>query len=196
MKQIRKRLTYANVMSSIAVFLVIGGATAFAAVELGKETVGTKQLKKEAVSLAKIKKAAKTALKGQTGPAGPQGTAGPQGATGPKGATGPEGPEGPAGTAVGYAHILANGTLDTENSFNITSVSHPNPGEYCIVLPFTPEAVATAPDSFGPTDGILVNPTISTPGLGACNGNEYRIRVTTAAAPTTLSNHPFYLLFE
>ena len=30
-KQIRKRLTYANVMSSIAVFLVLGGATAFAA---------------------------------------------------------------------------------------------------------------------------------------------------------------------
>ena len=33
MKQIRKRLTYANVMSSIAVFLVLGGATAFAANE-------------------------------------------------------------------------------------------------------------------------------------------------------------------
>jgi hypothetical protein len=53
-KQIRKRLTYANVMSSIAVFLVIGGATAFAA--LGKNTVGSKQLKKNAVTTAKIKK--------------------------------------------------------------------------------------------------------------------------------------------
>lgn len=53
MKQIRKRLTYANVMSSIAVFLVIGGATAFAA--LGKNTVGSKQLKKNAVTTAKIK---------------------------------------------------------------------------------------------------------------------------------------------
>jgi hypothetical protein len=39
LKQIRKRLTYANVMSSIAVFLILGGATAFAA--LGKNTVGT-----------------------------------------------------------------------------------------------------------------------------------------------------------
>lgn len=54
MKQIRKRLTYANVMSSIAVFLILGGATAFAA-GLGKNTVGTKQLKKEAVNAAKIK---------------------------------------------------------------------------------------------------------------------------------------------
>jgi hypothetical protein len=53
MESVRKRLTYANVMSSIAVFLVLGGATAFAASQLGKETVGTKQLKKEAVFLAK-----------------------------------------------------------------------------------------------------------------------------------------------
>ena len=62
MKQIRKRLTYANVMSSIAVFLVIGGATAFAA-GLGKNSVGTKQLKKNAVTPAKIKKNAVTTAK-------------------------------------------------------------------------------------------------------------------------------------
>jgi len=60
-KQIRKRLTYANVMSSIAVFLVIGGATAFAA--LGKNTVGSKQLKKNAVTTAKIKNNAVTTAK-------------------------------------------------------------------------------------------------------------------------------------
>jgi hypothetical protein len=54
LKQIRKRLTYSNVVSSIALFLVIGGATAFAA--LGKNTVGTKQLKKNSVSAEKIRK--------------------------------------------------------------------------------------------------------------------------------------------
>jgi trimeric autotransporter adhesin len=57
-KQIRKRLTYANVMSTLAVFLVLGGATAFAATELAKNSVGTKQLKKNAVTAAKIKKEA------------------------------------------------------------------------------------------------------------------------------------------
>ena len=31
MKLVRRRLTYANVMSSIAVFLVVAGGTAFAA---------------------------------------------------------------------------------------------------------------------------------------------------------------------
>lgn len=54
MKPIRKRLTYANVMSSIAVFLVLGGA-AFAATKLPKNSVGTKQLKNNAVTTAKIK---------------------------------------------------------------------------------------------------------------------------------------------
>jgi hypothetical protein len=61
-KQIRKRLTYANVMSSIAVFLVLGGA-AFAAVKLPKNSVGTKQLKKNAVTSVKIKNGAVTASK-------------------------------------------------------------------------------------------------------------------------------------
>jgi hypothetical protein len=61
--QIRKRLTYANVMSSIAVFLVLGGATAFAASQLGRNSVGSKQLKRNAVTAAKIKKNAVTKTK-------------------------------------------------------------------------------------------------------------------------------------
>lgn len=63
MKQIRKRITYANVMSSLAVFLVLGGATAFAANQLGKNSVGSKQIKKNAVSGAKLKKSSVTGAK-------------------------------------------------------------------------------------------------------------------------------------
>jgi hypothetical protein len=63
MKSVRKRLTYANVMSSIAVFLVVAGGSAFAANQLGKNTVGSKQLKKNAVVTAKIKNGAVTGAK-------------------------------------------------------------------------------------------------------------------------------------
>lgn len=63
MNQIRKRLTYANVMSSIAVFLILGGATALAAGKLGKNSVGAKQIKNNAVTSAKIKKGAVTGAK-------------------------------------------------------------------------------------------------------------------------------------
>jgi hypothetical protein len=54
-------------MSSLAVFLVLGGATAFAATELGKNTVGSKQLKNNAVITAKIKKEAVAAAKIKNG---------------------------------------------------------------------------------------------------------------------------------
>jgi len=67
-KQIRKRLTYANVMSSLAVFLILGGATAIAAKKIGTKqlkagAVTTGKLKKEAVTTAKIKKDAATGAK-------------------------------------------------------------------------------------------------------------------------------------
>lgn len=66
MQQIRKRFTYANVMSTIAVFLVLGGATALAA-SLAKNSVGSKQLKKNAVTSAKIKNNAITTAKVKNG---------------------------------------------------------------------------------------------------------------------------------
>lgn len=67
MKQIRQRLTYANVMSTIAVFFVIGGASALAATQLAKNSVGSKQLKKNAVVAAKIKNNAVTSAKIKNG---------------------------------------------------------------------------------------------------------------------------------
>ncbi|HVX32655.1 MAG TPA: hypothetical protein VHA80_05880 [Solirubrobacterales bacterium] len=63
MKSVLKRLTYANVMSSLAVFLVLGGATAIAAGKIGSNQIKanaivTGKIKKEAVTEAKIKAAA------------------------------------------------------------------------------------------------------------------------------------------
>lgn len=65
MNQVRRRLTYANVMSSLAVFLVLGGGAAFAA--LGRGSVGSKQLKKSSVTTAKIKNGAVTTAKLRNG---------------------------------------------------------------------------------------------------------------------------------
>jgi hypothetical protein len=67
-KQIRKRITYANVMSSIAVFLVLGGASAYAAKKIGSNeikgnSITTGKIKKEAVSSSKIKKNSVTTAK-------------------------------------------------------------------------------------------------------------------------------------
>jgi hypothetical protein len=54
-RSIPRHLSYANVVSTIALILVLGGATAMAATHLGKNSVGTKQLKNDAVTAAKIR---------------------------------------------------------------------------------------------------------------------------------------------
>ena len=56
MRRIRSKLTYANVMVTILAFVVLGGATAFAAGKLAKNSVGTKQIKNGSVTGIKIKK--------------------------------------------------------------------------------------------------------------------------------------------
>jgi hypothetical protein len=50
----RPKLSYANVMATIAVFIALGGAS-YAALKLPKNSVGAKQLKKNAVTGAKVK---------------------------------------------------------------------------------------------------------------------------------------------
>ena len=55
--RVRPKLTYANVMVTLLAFVVLFGGGAFAASRLGKNSVGTKQLKKNAVTTAKVKNA-------------------------------------------------------------------------------------------------------------------------------------------
>jgi hypothetical protein len=89
MRTLRDKLTYANVISTFCLFMLLGGI-AYAA-GLPKNSVGTKQLKNNAVTGKKIKNksigtndlapAAVTTLKGTKGDAGPAGAQGPQGTT-------------------------------------------------------------------------------------------------------------------
>jgi hypothetical protein len=59
-KALRPKITYANLISTLCLFLIVGGGTAFAASQLGKNSVGTKQLKNNSVTAAKIKNGAVT----------------------------------------------------------------------------------------------------------------------------------------
>lgn len=62
MRSLRGKLTYANVVASLALFLAIGGVS-YAATQMPKNSVGTKQLKNNAVTTAKIKNGAVTGAK-------------------------------------------------------------------------------------------------------------------------------------
>jgi hypothetical protein len=86
MRRIRQRLTYANVMATVAVFIALGG-TGYAVSSLPARSVGSKQLRTSAVSsraindrtirLRDISRSTRTALRGATGAQGPAGPPGP-----------------------------------------------------------------------------------------------------------------------
>ena len=84
----RIRLSYANIMATIAVFIALGG-TSYAALKLPRNSVGAVQLKSGAVTSAKIRnatiRAADLSAGARGGPRGPRGASGPSGARGPAG---------------------------------------------------------------------------------------------------------------
>jgi hypothetical protein len=63
MRQIRSRLSYANVVSTLALLLALGMGSAYAANQLAPKSVGAKQLRPGAVTADKIRKNAVTAPK-------------------------------------------------------------------------------------------------------------------------------------
>ena len=150
MKRLRKRLTYANVMSSIAVFLVLGGA-AVAATQLPKNSVGSKQLKKNAVTTKKIKNNAVTGSKLKNGSVTNEKLA--EGAvTGNKVAAGTIGRGNIAESQFiprGYAFVELSGKVNPSFSSGIPNGTHPSIGVYCFDLAFTPVSaqVTTEADS-------------------------------------------------
>jgi Collagen triple helix repeat (20 copies) len=90
----RPHLTYANIVSTLCLFLLLGGGAAFAATRLPKNSVGPNQLRKGAVTPTKLSAATKSIL---TGARGAQGEAGARGPEGPRGAQGVPGPQGEPG---------------------------------------------------------------------------------------------------
>jgi len=64
---------------------------------------------------------------------------------GAQGVPGQPGQPGAAGSAIAYAHVNADGTLDGPNSKNVTSLSHPSSGNYCLEVAGTPHNAVVTP---------------------------------------------------
>lgn len=149
------KLTYANVTATIAVFVALGGV-GYAATQLPRNSVGTKQIKRAAVTPAKLSRAAKSTLAGPAGPEGPRGPAGAQGQRGPAGPAGQRGPQGspgdkgergPAGdpgTARAWAGVEADGGLVAAKGFS-SAVWRPADENYCVRLEPDLKVSRTAP---------------------------------------------------
>ena len=108
MHALRNKLTYANVMATVAVFIALGGVS-YAAIKLPKNSVGAKQLKKGAVTPVKLSSGTRAKL------------------IGPQGLQGPKGDPGAPATAI-WAEVAAAGELNAGS--NAVSAEKLNTGIY------------------------------------------------------------------
>ena len=132
---------------------------------------------------------------------------GPTGSTGQKGATGAQGVQGAngdAGTAVAYARVAVDGTLEPgdsgRQSKNVVpvDVQHAGTGFYCFGgLPFGVASAMVSPDSAGDINGNATATVAVQRGvtLGECDAAHQQARVTTLVAGTP-KDHRFQIWFE
>lgn len=140
-RRLTRRLSYANVVATLALFAALGGSS-YAAVKLAPSSVGNKELRNGAVTSQKVKKGSLQARdfkpgqlpRGAAGPQGSNGGAGPQGAPGVQGPAGPKGDKGDAGQAATalWARIKSDGTLLAGSG--VTAVTRSGIGKYRVTF--------------------------------------------------------------
>jgi hypothetical protein len=111
----RQQLSFANVIAVLALFVALGG-TSYAISRLPKNSVGTKQIKSGAVTLAKINSSARKFLAGGTGSTG---QVGPQG-LGQSGVLGPTALAQPAAWAL-HTSSPASDSITADSTQSDTS---------------------------------------------------------------------------
>jgi hypothetical protein len=119
----RRRISFGNVVATLALFIAIGGVS-WAATSLPKNSVGKKQLKSNAVVSSKVKNGSLAAgdFKGGQLPAGPRGKQGPVGEQGAQGQPGTPG----ATTSVLTGRTSLNGS---DSFFSPSGISTSGPTE-------------------------------------------------------------------
>jgi hypothetical protein len=210
----RKHLKFANVISCIALFVALGGVS-YAALKLPKNSVGGKQIKKNAVSSTKVKNGSlkKGDFKAGQLPAGARGPQGLQGVPGTPGAPGAN------GTADAYARVGFDGAnpavrpLEPDDAGQAPQVkglvqADVVPGEAgaatgttCFNLPTRPgSAVATLDnaDAAVADRNLVVSVAIDRgEDLGDCPGthNDARVRIVDGNTEAA-QNARFFIWFE
>jgi hypothetical protein len=194
-KQIRKRLTYANVMSSLAVFLVLGGATAFAATKIGADqlkanSVKTGKIVKEAITTSKIKNNAVNGAKVDEGSLSQV----PSALNAVNATTATNALNAENGLPKAYARVLANGDgVEEALSKGITDGTVKLEGTvYCFELGFAPKNVQSVVEWIGGGQGLAL-PAIGKY-AGCPAGSDASVRTTDNANNGT-SGISFFVTF-
>ena len=147
---LRRRLSYANVVASLALFVALGG-TGYAAIAITGKNVKDasltgKDVRNSSLTTADVKNGSllKQDFKAGQLPAGP---AGAPGAPGAPGLPGQKGDPGEPGAARAYAFVASNGAVDESRSKGVTDANVNAVGNtYCFSgLGFTPSNVMVTP---------------------------------------------------
>jgi hypothetical protein len=189
--KLRTRLTYANVMATIAVFIALGGSS-YAAIKVTGKTVKDssltgKDVRNSSLTGKDVKNQSLLTVDFKAGqlPAGPQGL---------QGAKGDPGANGAPGTARAYAVVNPGASpaasFDTARTSGFTAVSHPNPGIYCLtpaagISPSDrPAVVSVNWDSTTPPEGNGVAMRV----LSFCPAGTFGVLTERSTATTEPSN--------
>ena len=159
----RERLTYANVVSTLCLFILLGGG-AYAATQLPKNSVGSKQLKPGAVKASDITNNAVNSAKVAQGSLKPEDFAAKQL---------PAGPQGPPGADATKLFAAVSDGDDVTPAVlvygrGVTGVTDPGPGGGGYVVTFVQsvtdcvvEAVAGFGDPTGTGTGAFAIPFVN-----------------------------------
>lgn len=150
MLNIREKVTYANVMATVAVFIALG-AGAYAA-GLPKNSVSSKQIKSGAVKSADLANNAVTTEKVKDGSLlGADFAAGqlPKGATGAQGPQGDQGVQGPAGPTLGVATAFTPPAAEVIFPGNAIDVDMPVAGHLFATIDLDSAGIGCNPAAAG-----------------------------------------------
>ena len=147
---LRRRLSYANVVASLALFVALGGTGYAAIVVTGKNVKDSsltgRDVRNSSLTSADVKDGALLSKDFKAGqlPKGAPGTPGAPGAPGPAGA---KGDPGEPGSARAYAFVNSNGSVDETRSKGVADANVVAMGNtYCFSgLAFTPNNVVVTP---------------------------------------------------
>jgi hypothetical protein len=167
--RLRLRLSFENVAATLALFLALGGS-AYAAVQLSKNSVRSKHVKNGQVKRSDLGKGAVDTTKVRDGslrladvaggrvPAGPPGPQGPAGAPGPDGVPGPVGATGPTGDAGPRGVEGTQGIPGLRDIQLVRVTSATNSNTIKIIEAYCPLGKAAIGGGGGATNFTLGNP--------------------------------------
>jgi hypothetical protein len=220
--RMRERMTFANTISLIALFVALGG-TSYAAVKIPRNSVSAAQIKTGGVGSSEVKNRALRAIDFRAGelPAGAKGDKGDPGQNGAAGAPGAP------GSARAFARIRSDGTLELEdgehhNKGITQSMVQKNagapasestgPGIYClgglgfqvrnaVVSLDNSDSLPAVPNVTGGNTHFI--PSVATfkgPDLGRCDAAHGQVRVAITRVDQTnapeLVDHGFLIWLE